>query len=469
MASTTTDTDIQDSPPGPAEAFTRELVDGHMDRMAQSYIQRRPLLPRDELSWTVLRQLEERQEAHLDALLLSGEAALARCIRRQEEKSGGGLYTLVRLLCRHGRTDLVLNLIQVLDPSDHRRIRETTDALKHESSPAMDRFFTDLAAREPASHPMAPHIGVQLAAGRRLDVRDRLLGLLEQALPWNPSGLFHAAGRVTGNLPPKAAGILTAALDTGDGVACLSAALSLLRMGHGEVLRRCVDSLTTGAWAAVCLGIAGCRVHLDPLAKAVASGADRSHLLTALGFLGDIRAVPCMLPCLEEDGLSGHAAACLDLLTGARVEEEDAMPPDRDEEAVVGGEKALLDAGKASRFWVKDRTRGIRSPGGPLEWRVWWRLNRHRFREDVRYRCVVPVTPPSLFGMLLSDTTPQSFRGLAAEELVIRYGMDVPFETDMPVDRQRSALEALGKTVASDGHRFHPGRWYLAGREQAGQ
>jgi hypothetical protein len=64
------------------------------------------------------------------------------------------------------------------------------------------------------------------------------------------------------------------------------------------------------------------------------------------------------------------------------------------------------------------------------------------------------------------DGVPAGFRALAADELAIRYGIDVPFETGMTVSRQMQALDAWESAVSSQRSRFRDGDWYFAGREQ---
>jgi hypothetical protein len=55
-------------------------------------------------------------------------------------------------------------------------------------------------------------------------------------------------------------------------------------------------------------------------------------------------------------------------------------------------------------------------------------------------------------------------RQLAYEELVIRYGIDVPFETDMLVLQQQLALAKYSEWMKVNGSRFKEGGWYFAGK-----
>ena len=62
------------------------------------------------------------------------------------------------------------------------------------------------------------------------------------------------------------------------------------------------------------------------------------------------------------------------------------------------------------------------------------------------------------------EKTPRTVRQLAYEELVIRYGADIPFETDMPVTQQQAAIAKWKGWVTANEGRFRPGEWYLGGQ-----
>ncbi len=55
-------------------------------------------------------------------------------------------------------------------------------------------------------------------------------------------------------------------------------------------------------------------------------------------------------------------------------------------------------------------------------------------------------------------------RQLVYEEFVIRYNVDVPFETDMFVAEQKKALSKYADWVTANGSRFKEGAWYFAGK-----
>ena len=73
-----------------------------------------------------------------------------------------------------------------------------------------------------------------------------------------------------------------------------------------------------------------------------------------------------------------------------------------------------------------------------------------------------PFSPACLLEALESEKSTRFVRQMAYEELVIRYDLDVPFETDMPVLQQTRALALLSDRTR--GGCFNDGAWYFAGR-----
>jgi len=57
-------------------------------------------------------------------------------------------------------------------------------------------------------------------------------------------------------------------------------------------------------------------------------------------------------------------------------------------------------------------------------------------------------------------------RELVHHEFLIRYGCDVPFELQMPVDKQQQAILVYSQWVKENGENYKPGAWYLFGKPQ---
>lgn len=63
-------------------------------------------------------------------------------------------------------------------------------------------------------------------------------------------------------------------------------------------------------------------------------------------------------------------------------------------------------------------------------------------------------SPASLLVNPGSEQSPYKVRHLACEELVIRYGIDFPFETDMLVSQQKQAIAKYAEWIEANGSRF---------------
>jgi hypothetical protein len=98
------------------------------------------------------------------------------------------------------------------------------------------------------------------------------------------------------------------------------------------------------------------------------------------------------------------------------------------------------------------------------EWKSWWAANQERFSPGLRYRGGVPVTPAALVDTMAFAKTPRAVRQLTSEELVVRYGADIPFDTDMPVRQQQDAIVKWKGWATVNAGRFKPGEWYIASR-----
>ena len=81
----------------------------------------------------------------------------------------------------------------------------------------------------------------------------------------------------------------------------------------------------------------------------------------------------------------------------------------------------------------------------------------------MRYRSGKAYHPICLLYNLRSERSPVLVRQIAYEELVVRYGIDVPFETDMLVRDQLLALEQIEAIINKESDPFEAGSWYFNG------
>jgi hypothetical protein len=196
-------------------------------------------------------------------------------------------------------------------------------------------------------------------------------------------------------------------------------------------------------------------------------GGDADTLL-ALGLLGDPSVIDLLLQKLAVTELAGEAALALHLITGAPLFEQIFVPEEIERDELLPEEIEKLDRGES-----------LTPPGEPPRgttitrisrkedgWHQWWAKGRDGFQAGIRYRSGKPFAPALLLAGIVSTILPRRIRQLAYDELVIRYGIDTPFETDMPVSRQRQAVRVLSELITKSGTAFHDGEWYFAGQVQ---
>ena len=163
--------------------------------------------------------------------------------------------------------------------------------------------------------------------------------------------------------------------------------------------------------------------------------------------------------------LAEAAATGLYLLTGAELVEEAFIPEEIDEDELFEDELEAYRQGELP-------TRPDGEPYGttierlsqdPDTWTAWWNEHRGEFQRGWRYRLGGGCTPMSLIRTIQAERLLRTVRQWAYEELVIRYRMDVPFETDMWVADQKRALSRLQQQVEEKGRNYRAGKWYFAG------
>lgn len=416
--------------------FLMDILEEHLDEASYLHEQRMRTLDDPEASWTGMEDLEARLEPHVDGLVLAGEWGLKACTDRDGEAEPGELYTVVRVFCRNGRKDLVLDALHPLDPQDGDRMRAVTMALRTDMPGA---WLEDFLGR---GDPRLAAAAADTAAYRRMDAAGLLLAALHQAEPEALQPIVRALGRLT--MPEAARAALHTLMDRGDAPVCMSAAIALLRAGQADAVSVCLGRASE-TWPLLPLALAGGRDAAGKIVDLLARGASRNHCHLALGLLGDASAVDALMGNLVDPDSAESAAMGLELVTGAGLVEEVTVP-DGDEPAGTGA--AVL--------------RVSRDQG---QWRAWWAANRQRFAAGARYRGGRPCGPRVLVEALACPATTNRLRDLVAEELVIRYGMDIPFEADMPVADQRRALAGMYSWLDANAGRFVDGAWFCAGRK----
>ncbi|MBI2379769.1 MAG: hypothetical protein HYV16_03315 [Gammaproteobacteria bacterium] len=411
-------------------AFYAGLHREHLDTGGFLYESWELTLKQPCLDLARLAELEQRLEAHVDALVLAGEAALP-ALREAHGGEPGARYLAARTLCRLGQAGELRDLMTALGEAGPAEQLAVLRGLDEDMPTAWSESLgRNLGTAEPALRPFY----LRLAARRRLALP------ADWPIWWAESAdcreaLAFAAGRMPG------ADAVLERLAAGEASGGLARAMA--RAGRlSDVLR---VQPPPHPEALLHLAIAGSEAAFDTLA----GQSSQPAALVALGLLGDTRALPLLLSLLPEPALGGAAAWGLRLITGLAPWERVFLP-----EAV---QPALLFPEEGRRYHELGEVPRS-ADGRPFGQNVErlsrdptrWREAMPAFTPGLRYRAGQPATPGALLAPLIEAFWPQELRRLALDELAARHGWDGGGEADMPVqalrrrqDAWRQELEAL--------------------------
>lgn len=443
--------------------FNVELYQEHLEEASFLYEQRLAYLHDPEVNWPDLRDWEDRFEAHIDALVVGGELALDVCRQKAATGDTGEIHAALCVLCRQDRKDDAFAALGALDPTDQEALRAAAHALCCEAPKGwrddLLRAFQD--RQQHLAHLLARVIGY-----RRFALEDALRSELAENPSRERAALAWALGRIgsAGSIP-----LLRSLLDSDDSLVCEASAIALMRLGDQTPLQRAIMSAQTQSWARRVLGIGGGPQAVAVLLRAAKGPAAKPDAIIGLGLLGDLAAIAPLVDLLDDDKLRESASLALNTITGAQLFERIFVPDKFDPDELSDEERAALEKdgtlptrlgepyGNWERGALRDKT----------AWRAWLEENKHRFSRQHRWRMGHPYGPLALFECLKCETSPYAVRDATYEELVVRYGLDVPFEIDLPVQRQLRFLGKIESWAASHSGKFVDGCWYFDGRLQA--
>jgi uncharacterized protein (TIGR02270 family) len=444
--------------------FATGIYQEHLEEASFLYEheQRLTLFDDPEITWKDIEDFEERFEPHIDGLVVGGDLAIEVCKQQAKEGDFGELHAAIRVFCRQNQKELVLQILQELDPEDAEKMQAVSDALKHELPFSWQNEFIRMLSQ---GDPKLTCISAKLVGYQRLPAGKELL----QALQRNNSDWLSTVIWALGRLREKDARALLIFknyLQHEDASVRSAAALALLRIGEPQTINHCLRSAHSENWPLLPLGLGGNRSIVPVLLKRASDGKTSADCLTALGLLGDISPIEPLLNHLTNAELAESAATVLNLITGAEIYEEVFIPEEIDEDELFEEELEKFKQGQVP-------TRPDGQPFGttitrlsqkPEDWQKWWAENKSRFDTGIRYRNGKPYSPACLLENLESEKSPCQVRQLAYEELVIRYGIDFPFETDMFVSQQKKAIAKYAEWIKANSNRFKEGAWYFAGQ-----
>lgn len=424
--------------------FLRSLHEEHLEEISMLYERRLGMLDDPEIDVEDLLNLEDRMEAHLDALVVGARAAVELCVERAAEGDPGERFGAIAALCRHGRDDLVEAVLPSFEPSegdeDDRAEEPTpasalTDALRFEAPggwvPAFERWL--------ASPWLGVRAAVAVAAGwRGLPLGPAIVAATEHGDPGTRiEPLLWALGRLRER---TAVSLLSSRAQRIDAPEAAAATLALLRFGDPSVIASVVRLTAVHPWACSLLAISGGSAHSGSVLRDRLARADVvAEEIVAAGLLGDVGALPRLIECLENGLYPEAAAQALYLITGAPVLETVVVEPE-EPEFLANGEPD-----------PRSREEIVRLSQDPGLWHAWWQGHHAAFQRGRRHR-LGQLASATVIGNTLHRFVLQRFvRQLAAEEIGLRYQPRQDLDVDMRVRSQYAALASLQQSDAAVG------------------
>ncbi|MBS1816322.1 MAG: hypothetical protein JSU08_00175 [Acidobacteria bacterium] len=442
--------------------FAEGLYTEHAEEASFLYVQRQKLRLDPEVGWRDLLDVEDRFEAHLDGLVLGGDRAAAICLALAGGDEAGAVHAALSVLGRQQMLQPALDLLGRLALDDAAVVRAAADALIREAPTAWRDHLRETLTRREAW----PLIAARVVGYRRFAFEHDLLAACRTATAPAQAQIAWALGRVgtVASIPS-----LRAMLRTQDHALADASATALMRLGDDEPVRVAMSEGPGPQWMPIALSLGG-----EPHAATArllewlrTPHAGESTVL-ALGLLGDLAAVAPLLDLLGDEALGGAAAVALNTITGAALQARVFVPDPVDVELLTPDERVAFDldgalppamarAGAWMRQPVRDKDR----------WYAWLAEHKGDFHRGTRWRDGRPHGPASLVSCLAADDTAHAVRSATYDELVIRYGLTIPFEPDLPVRQQVSLLERLNGWAFEHAPRFDPSHSYFAGTRQA--
>ncbi len=460
-----------------------DLLQEHISEASFLHELRFSLISNSEITWLDFDDFEQRFEAHIDGLVVGGEEALVICQQQAIEGDAGEVHAAVRVFCRQQRLDLLKDVLSRIEPEETEKWQAITDALQEEMLPAwLQEFYV---GDKDDTHTLA-QIFPAVAGYQRIKMGLELDNALKQTTnPALQEQIIWALGRLREVGARES--LFNEFSNHSENRVRRAALLALLRLGEAAAVQHCSNEVHS-PWSHMLLALSGgsktaaeilaelsgktsatAQQPADPV-QAKADGvawtrANTEESLLALGIAGNIAAVPFLLSLFADPKRAPSAALALNLITAAGLYEEVFIPEPIDEDELF--EDELEKYRKGEPLYTQGEEPGTTISRLSLkadEWQAWWDQNKAGFDSRLRYRNGKPFSPSCLLENLESEKSPPVIRQLAYEELVIRYGGDFPFETEMFVGRQLEALAKYQEWINLNESRFQPGVWYFAGR-----
>ncbi|MFK8017516.1 MAG: hypothetical protein AB8G17_18985 [Gammaproteobacteria bacterium] len=412
--------------------FHSGVFEEHLLEAAHLYDRRLTAMHDSSVPWRRLGEIEQRFDAHIDALRAGKAAALTLCTDRAVTAEPGEVHAALRLLCRAKHKETVLELLPLLQLEEEGIADAAARALRQE---APTDWQVDLARVFNDDKSALSGVLASVFGYRRIAAEALLIRKLSTQPETGVASMAWALGRVGSD---KSHAVLRPLLESTDDAISEAAAIALLRLGEKEPAEVALLLAPTRAWPAKVLGIAGDGRAVRVLLDVLNSDKATKDCAIALGMLGDLAAVAPLLAKIEDDEIGESVATALNTITGAELSNEVLVP-----DAIAGEEPELNVDGEPFGSWERFPLRD------PAAWRAWLGDNKKGFHRDARWRMGQEHGAAAVLEGLRQPRSPLAVRELSYEELVIRFKLNVPFECNLLARQQLNFLSVIEKWVAS--------------------
>ena len=360
----------------------------------------------------VMAGVEQRLQAHLDALAVAGPAAAERLLLPALEREDAEYVRVAAMaLSRMGEADHLDAVVRTLLEGEPASRQEAQRALQLEwREEFLERLRPLLSTAEPSVQATVLDIlrVHQLSNGVKLS---EWLARTEQ--PALQAAALHAAcvTREEEVEPARLRELLQSPEVTVREAALLLGLMRGQRVAWQACQHQAEASDGAGQLARLLLALGSEDKELARLMELLQVPALRADVLWALGFSGRRAAAEACLPWMHEGALAGIAAEAFCSIVGLKLEGALVGPRVERDEALVPLEEDL-----ARDLRLKDEDALV--PPNPDAVGAWWVRARKDFEPSGRYLGGKPFTPGSLPTVLME--TPMRRRAPLALELAIR-------------------------------------------------
>lgn len=411
-----------------AKPIIASFVQQHVEEAIALRISRTRAVREAHGGLQALVDLDERLQAHLDALAVAGDAAWPLCQSALEDVSTGSLFVAAVHAIRHKRLDRLEQLIALAEAVPHAMGGLTSAFGWLESSQLRNIVATLLQATDMT----ARMVGISACSLHRVD--PGLSSLLEDPHPMLRALALRTAGDLGLSewLP-----VCIDAIDDEDPACQLWAARSAVLLGdRHHVLDWLADAMSRAPRESLLdlvLGAMPMHAGHELLRTLAANPANAGWQLRGAGVVAGAGYLPWLLRRMQEPSAARRAAEAFALITGVDLIDLnlEGRPP-VDFESGPSDDPALADvAMDADDHLPWPDTQRIER---------WWEQNSARFAAGQRYFAGAPATREHCIEVLKTGCARQ--RRLAAYHLCLLAPGTALFEWRAPAWRQVRALSS---------------------------